>query len=115
MTTLITLLSTGKGTWTDVIKLISSHEWEKVYIITNEFGQKTFQKKENMELIVIDSNKPLLELISQIKNSLKVMDTEVALNLSSGSGKEHMAVLSAILKSGLGIRLVSFENKLEEI
>jgi len=115
MTTLITLLSTGKGTWTEVVKLINSHDWDKIYIITNEFGQKTFQKKDNMELIVINSNDSIEKLISQIKDSLNVSNTEVALNLSSGSGKEHMAVLSAVLKSGLGIRLVTFENKLEEI
>lgn len=115
MTTLIILLSTGKGTWVEVTNLINIHVWEKVYIITNEFGQKTFQKKDNMELIVIDSNKPIENLITQIKNSISVADTQVALNLSSGSGKEHMAVLSAILKSGLGIRLITFENKLIEL
>ena len=115
MTTLIILLSTGKGTWVEVTKLINTHEWEKVYIITNDFCQKTFQKKENMELIVIDSNKPIEKIINQIKSSINVADTQVALNLSSGSGKEHMAVLSAILKSGLGIRLITFENKLIEL
>ena len=115
MTTLIILLSTGKGTWVEVTKLINTHEWEKVYIITNDFGQKTFQKKDNMELIVIDSNKPIEKIINQIKSSINVADTQVALNLSSGSGKEHMAVLSAILKSGLGIRLITFENKLIEL
>jgi len=30
--------------------------------------------------------------------------------MTSGSGKEHMALLSALLKLGLGIRLVSFTN-----
>lgn len=115
MTTLITLLSTGKGTWVESIKLINSYEWEKIYIVTNDFGEKTFQKKNNMELIVIDSTKPINELISQIKNSINIADTEVALNLISGSGKEHMAVLSAVLKSGLGIRLITFEDKLLEL
>ena len=115
MTSLITLLSTGKGTWAEAIKLMNSHDWSKIIIITNEFGEKTFQKKENMELIVIDSKKPVKQLIEEIKDKLNILDTEIALNLSSGSGKEHMAVLSAILKSGLGIRLVTYENKLKEI
>ncbi len=115
MTTLICLLSTGKGTWAETIKLMNCHDWEKIYIVTNEFGRTTFQKKDNMELIVIDNSRPVEELIAKIKDSVNVADTEIALNMSSGTGKEHMAVLSAVLKSGLGIRLVTFENKLVEL
>jgi len=31
----------------------------------------------------------------------------VALNLVSGNGKEHMAILSALLKLGIGVRLMA--------
>ena len=39
--------------------------------------------------------------------SEKIVGTEVALNMISGTGKEHMALLSAVLKSGLGVRIVA--------
>ena len=68
-----------------------------------------------MELIVINPDDPIKKIISKIKDSLNIIDTEVALNLSSGSGKEHMALLSAILKSGLGIRLITYETELTEL
>ena len=118
MTELVALLSTGKGTWTDVVKLINNQDWEKIYLITNEFGKNTFQKNENMEFIVINPNKSIEILIDEIKSQLKdkINGTEVALNLISGSGKEHMAVLSSLLKLGLGIRLIAHtENGLKEI
>ncbi len=118
MTELVALLSTGKGTWTDVVKLISSQDWEKIYLITNEFGKDTFQKKDNMEFIVINSNQSIELIIDKIVTQLKekIKGTEVALNFISGTGKEHMAVLSAMLKLGLGIRLVVHTvNELKEI
>ena len=32
---------------------------------------------------------------------------EVAVNIVSGNGKEHMAIISALLKLGVGIRLMA--------
>ena len=112
MTDLVVLLSTGKGTWTEVAKLINNGEWDNIFLVTNEFGQKTFNKKENMKFIVVNPNLSIELFIEKIKTKLKdkIQGTEVALNLSSGTGKEHMALLSALLKLGLGIRLVSFIN-----
>ena len=40
----------------------------------------------------------------------KIKDLEVAVNIVSGTGKEHMALLAAILKLGVGVRLVALEN-----
>jgi len=118
MTDLVALLSTGKGTWTEVAKLMNNQDWDNIFLITNEFGQKTFNKKENMEFIVVNPNLSIEILIEKIKSQLenKIQGTEVALNMISGSGKEHMALLSALLKLGLGIRLVSFtNNRIKEI
>ena len=118
MTELVALLSTGKGTWTEVIRIMGSHEWEKVFLVTNDFGAKTFNKKENMELIIVNADESIELIIDRIQKQLKdrITGTEVALNLSSGTGKEHMALLSALLKMGLGIRLVTFSaSGLKEI
>ena len=34
MTELVACLTTGKGSWTEVAKLIAGENWEKVYLIT---------------------------------------------------------------------------------
>ncbi|MEM2138765.1 MAG: hypothetical protein QXM96_01275 [Candidatus Woesearchaeota archaeon] len=117
MTELITFLSTGKGTWTEVIKLMSSYDWEKIIVITNQFGKENFKAKENMEVIVVNFDDTIENLIESLKKNLKdkITGTEVALNFISGQGKEHMALLSAVLKLGLGIRLVVFTNQVKEI
>ncbi len=118
MTELVAILSTGKGTWSQVIKVINSEEWDKIYLITNEFGANTFKKQENMEFIVINTNESIELIIDHIQEKLKnkLSGPEVALNFVSGTGKEHMAVLSALLKMGLGIRLIIHTvNGLKEI
>jgi len=117
MGTLVACLSTGKGTWSTVTKLIVNEKFDKTFLLTNNFGKEHFKPVENVELVVADSKKPVNELVETIKKSLdgKILDTEVALNLTSGSGKEHMALLSALLKLGLGIRLVDFEEDFIEV
>ncbi len=118
MTALIAMLSTGKGTWTEVARLINAREWTKIILITDEFGEKTFKKSENTELIIFNIDDSIESLIikftSEIKDKLE--GNEVALNFASGNGKEHMALLSSLLKLGLGIRLITFSNNaLKEI
>ena len=118
MTSLIACLSSGKGTWAHVDKLIEEQEWDNIFLITNEFGIKNFKPNKKVEYVVIDSNKFLSEIIEDIKKQLenKIADTEVALNFISGTGKEHMALLSAVLKLGMGIRLTALTpNGVKEI
>ena len=108
MTDLIACLSTGKGTWSPVIKLINSDKFDNVYLITNKFGKENFQGPDKVEMIVLDGYNPVEEMRDTIVNELKekIEGTEVALNMISGSGNEHMALLSAVIKMGVGFRLV---------
>ena len=93
--------------------LIKEQEWDNIFLITNEFGKENFQPKKQVEYILINANRFLPDLIEDIKAQLKekVNPTDVAVNLISGSGKEHMAILSALLKLGLGIRLTALTTK----
>lgn len=113
MSTLIACLSTGKGTWGHVSRLIKENSWDKVFLITNEFGKENFTRSENTELIIINQSQGIKELAAEIESKLKnkIKDPEVALNLVSGTGKEHTAILSAVLKLGLGIRLVALTKE----
>ena len=118
MPELIACLSVGKGTWGHVNQLIQENKWDKIFLITNEFGQENFSKSEKAEFLVINPNQGLRELRDEIYSKLKdkVKETEVAVNFISGSGKEHMALISAILKLGVGIRLVAITKEgMEEI
>ena len=118
MTELIACLSTGKGTWGHVSHLIEKENWDKIFLITNEYGKENFNADQKTELIVINENRGLKDLRDEIQEKLKekIKGTEIALNLASGSGKEHMALIAALLKIGIGIRLVAItKDGMEEI
>lgn len=109
MTELVACLSSGKGTWAHVQGLIDGQEWEKIFLIADSFGKENFKPNEKTELIVIDPNKFLPELIEDMKTQLKdkITGLEVGVNFISGSGKEHMALMSALQQLGIGLRLVA--------
>jgi len=114
MTELVACLSAGKGTWGHVGRVIAEQEWDNIILITNDFGKEHFTAEKPVAMITVDTMKtPLTELIEQIKAGLKdkIKGTEVALNLVSGTGKEHMAILAALLKLGVGIRLVALTKE----
>lgn len=117
MTDLIACLSTGKGTWGHVSRLISDHEWGKILLITNDFGKENFTAEKGAEFIVVDSRQGMKELVDQIGSQVKdKVKGEIALNLVSGTGKEHMAILSSIMKLGLGFRLMALtKDGIEEV
>lgn len=105
---LIALLSSGKGTWGQVAGLVNRGEWDSIILIGSEFAEKfTLEKKH--EFIKVDTNQNLKELkdelIKKLKN--KVKGTEVALSIASGNGKEHMALISALLNIPVGVRFTA--------
>ena len=113
MPTLLACLSTGKGTWTEVNQLLNAQPWSKVFLITNDFGRQNYTvRQENVELIVVPDILDVHALVQQLKKELegKISDFEIALNLVSGSGKEHMAVLEAVMELGLNFRLVTLKE-----
>ncbi len=109
MTELVAILTTGKGTWGHVNRLITDGTWEKIFLLTNEYGKENFQANEKTELVLISMVKGTRELRDEMQEALskKVKGSEVAVNFVSGSGKEHMALMSALLRLGIGIRFVA--------
>jgi len=104
---LVALLSSGKGTWGQVAGLINREEWDNIILVGNEFAQK-FSCSKKHDFIKIDTSKTLVELKKEIMEKFKgkIKGTEVALSIASGDGKEHMALISALLSSPVGIRFV---------
>jgi len=109
MTNLVACLSSGEKSWAHVARLIKEHDWKNIFLVTNDFGRQNFKAEKNAEFIVVDFQKPVFGLIEDIMKGLKgkITDFEVALNIVSGSGKEHMAILAALLKLGVGVRLMA--------
>lgn len=86
-------------------------------MLANEFAQQHYiPGSSTVELIPVNSLQDLPVLAQEIKKSLqgKIPDFEVGLNLISGTGKEHMAILEAVMQLGLNFRLVTVqEGKVE--
>ena len=109
MVSLIAVLSSGKGTWAQVNSLIKCAKWDKVYLVCNDYAFENYDAKGAIKL-KFDS-KRVMDTVNKLAEFFKkdVKDFEVSVNLYSGDGIEHMAVMSAVLKAGLGMRFV-FEN-----
>lgn len=107
MMELVALLSSGEGTWGQVAGVIKKGEWEKVIVIGNESAKK-FSVEKPFEFIETKES-AITELKEEIKKKLngKIRGTEVALTIASGSGKEHMALISALLNLPVGIRFTA--------
>jgi hypothetical protein len=105
---LIALLSTGKGSWAQVSGLMKYSEWDKIIILGNDFA-KDFKHEKEFEFIKIDLDKKLKDLRDEFSKKLKgkIDGTEVALSIASGDGKQHMALISALINLPVGIRFAA--------
>ena len=108
---LIALLSSGKGTWAQVSGLIKYGEWEKIILLGDDFSSQfqVSEKKEITEFIKVDLSKRIKDLRDEFQQKLKgkINGTEVALSIASGDGKEHMALISALINLPVGIRFAA--------
>lgn len=110
---LVGFLGNDKETWGQISALINKGEWDKVVLVKNKTSDD-FPKLENCEIIEVNTEKPMLELKEDLMAKLKPKlagDFEVALSIASGNGKEHMALISALLSIPVGIRLVVFTKE----
>ena len=105
---LVALLSTGKGSWAQVAGLINQGEWDNIILLGSDFA-KQFTSSKKTEFIEIDLNKRIKDLRDEILEKLKgkINGTEVALSIASGDGKEHMALISALLSIPVGVRFAA--------
>ncbi|MEX0920135.1 MAG: hypothetical protein WDZ69_00960 [Candidatus Pacearchaeota archaeon] len=109
---LIALLSKGKGTWGQVSGLIKHGEWDKIIVIGDEFAKK-FATDKKFDFIQVDLDKRIKDLKEEFSKKLKggIDGTEVALSIASGDGKEHMALISALINLPVGIRFAALTKE----
>ena len=109
MTDLVACLSTGKGTWTGVLKLVNKQDFENVFLVVNSWTRENLKlKKDNLVLVNINSEDKTSVIRDSIINQLqgKIKGFEVAVNIDSGTGKEHTALVTALMQLGLALRFV---------
>ena len=106
------MLSTGKGTWAQVSGLIKYGDWDKVIVLGDDFA-KRFTSDKKFEFVKIDLNKKIKDLRDEFSKKLKgkLAGTEVALSIASGDGKEHMALISALINLPVGIRFTALTKE----
>lgn len=109
---LVALLSSGSGTWAQVSGLMKYGEWDKVIIIGDDFS-KDFKHEKPFEFIKVDLSSKIKDLRDDLLKKLKgkIHGTEVALSIASGDGKEHMALISALINSPVGIRFAALTKE----
>ncbi|MDD5699697.1 MAG: hypothetical protein PHH00_00690 [Candidatus Nanoarchaeia archaeon] len=108
---LVALLSSGQGTWGQVSGLIKYGEWDRIILFGDDFASqfKAEDKQDKIEFIKVDLSKRILDLRDEFQKKLKgkIDGTEVALSIASGDGKEHMALISALINFPVGIRFAA--------
>jgi len=104
---LIAFLGEGEGTWGQVAGVIKQGDWESIILIGSDLARK-FSAQKDFEFIETKSQ-GLVDLKEELLKKLqgKVKGTEVALSIASGNGKEHMALISALLSLPAGIRFTA--------
>jgi len=109
---LIVLLSTGKGTWAQVSGLMKYGEWENIIVVGGEFA-KDFKHEKKFEFIKVDLSKKIKDLKDEFAQKLKgkIQGMEVALSIASGDGKEHMALVSALINLPVGVRFAALTKE----
>ena len=109
---LIALLSSGKGTWAQISGLMKYSEWDKIILLGDDFA-KTFTHEKPFEFININLSQRIQELRDEFIKKLqgKINGTEVSLSIASGDGKEHMALVSALLNLPVGVRFTALTKE----
>jgi len=105
---LIALLSSGQGTWAQVAGLIQHGEWDNIIILGDDFA-KQFKHEKKFEFIKVDLNGKIQNLKEEFSKKLKgkINGTETALSIASGDGRQHMALISALINLPVGIRFAA--------
>ena len=109
---LVAFLGDDKENWGQITGLINHGDWDKIIIVKNK-NSKSFSTNKKSESIIIDSSQSLIELKKELMQKLngKFSGLDANLSIASGNGKEHMALISALLSLPVGIRLVVFTKK----
>ncbi len=103
------VLGAGKGTWGHVARLIAEEQWDKIVLISNDWGKANFKPAKECDWILLNNRSGFDMLKDMIKE--KLPEGKIAVSLVSGSGKEHMALVAALKEAGREIELVTLTGQ----
>ena len=112
----------GKESQETIYSIIKSGMFDKIYIVCDELNASHYIKphlKDDVKIVLLklDYSKPSEELVPELYVMLKkhfledkIQDLDIAVNIASGTGKEHSVIISTLMKLGYGIRLVDLDK-----
>jgi len=103
MKTLVATIGVGKGTWGHIGRLMQE-DWDKIILISNEWSKEKFTHEKHIEWIIINPRTGIESIAQEIEKKLEELG-EIHINIISGSGKEHMALLIALKNKNLDYKL----------
>ena len=109
----VAFLGNDKENWGQIRALMTKLDYERAILIKNKESDR-FSTNSKTLVINVDSAKSLSDLKNDILKQLKPKlsgEFDIALSIASGTGKEHMAVISALLAIPVGIRLVAYTKE----
>ena len=109
---LVAFLGEDSQTWGQITGLINKGEWDKIILVKNS-STHNYPIPPKSKEIIVDSSMNLLDLKQDLQKKIKphLSGLECALSIASGNGKEHMALISALLTLPVGISLTVFTKK----
>jgi len=113
---LVAFLGNDKETWGQITGLINHEQWEKIILVKSKSADN-YNPSKPADIVIVDTSKSLIDLKEDIVKKIrsKFAGFDVHVSIASGTGKEHMALISALLSVPVGIRLVVFTKNGVEV
>ena len=127
MAHLIACLGMDRESWSNVDKILQSGLFDRIYLIINNavhlgpgdqhYNLPSLKPNIHVKSIKLNFDNSLEDLVPELYVILKkhfledkIQDLDMAVNITSGTGKEHSVVISTLMKLGYGIRLVDLDK-----
>lgn len=107
---LVIFLSDEKESLGQISALLNRFEYEKAIIVKDKKTEKQFND-DKIVFVEVDCASDLFSLKSEMQQKLKrelASEFEVALSIAAGKGKEHMALISALLAIPVGVKFIVY-------
>ena len=89
---------------------MNSYEWSRIILVGEDFTAK-FSHEKKFDFVLVNESLSVRDISNIIDSGLGNLGfDDVAVNLVSGSGILHMAILIAVLRKGCGLRFVTVDE-----
>lgn len=109
----VAFVGNDQETWGQITALLNRLEYDTAVLVVAKQAAG-YPTNEKTQIINIDSEQSMSALRDELASKLKKViggEFEVMLSLASGTGKEHMALLSALLNLPVGVKLVVYTKE----